>query len=117
MMKLPVRLADAQMRAMRRLVLGDLSGYGLPAPEEGPFARLRRLGVSPAVVDRPVIDAVKAGRIEIVAAVTGLETEGARLADGRLVQADAIVTATGYRCGLEPMLGTWATLMNAASHG
>jgi cation diffusion facilitator CzcD-associated flavoprotein CzcO len=105
LMKLPPALADAQTRVVGRLVLGDLSAYGLPAPEEGPFVRLERLGASPAVVDRQVIDSVKAGRIEIVAAVTALESHGARLADGRLARADAIVAATGYRCGLESMVG------------
>jgi putative flavoprotein involved in K+ transport len=105
MMKLPARLADTRTRAMTRLVLGDLSGCGLPLPEEGPFARLARLGVSPAVVDRPVVDAVKAGRTAVVAAVAVLEPQGARLADGSVVKADAIVAATGYRCGLEPMVG------------
>ncbi|HET8758461.1 MAG TPA: NAD(P)/FAD-dependent oxidoreductase [Solirubrobacteraceae bacterium] len=110
MMRLPARLADAQTRALRRLVLGDLSGYGLPAPHEGPFTRLERLGAAPAVVDRAVVDMVKEGRIAVVAAVAALEPEGARLADGSVAKADAIVAATGYRCGLEPIVGHLAVL-------
>jgi cation diffusion facilitator CzcD-associated flavoprotein CzcO len=105
MMKVPTRLADAQTRAMSRLVVGDLSSYGLPAPQEGPVARLARIGVSPAVVDRDVINAVRAGRIAVVAQVAALEPRGARLADGGVFVADAIIAATGYRCGLKPLVG------------
>ena len=105
MLKLPPALADAQTRAIARLTLGDLGPLGLPAPDEGPFARLARLGVSPAVVDREVIDAIKDRRIEIVPAVEALEQRGARLADGTRADVDAIIAATGYRCGLETLVG------------
>jgi putative flavoprotein involved in K+ transport len=105
MLRLPPRVADAQARIIRRLVLGDLSRLGLPCPEEGTFARLHRLGVAPAVVDKEVIEAVKDRRIEIVPGVRALEATGATLADGARVDADAIIAATGYTCGLEPLVG------------
>jgi cation diffusion facilitator CzcD-associated flavoprotein CzcO len=105
LLRLPPRIADAADRKMRRLVLGDLSAHGLPVPEEGPFSRLRRLGVAPAIVDRDVIDSIKRGRIEIVAAVDALAGNEIVLADGSRLAPDAVVAATGYRCGLEPLLG------------
>jgi 2-polyprenyl-6-methoxyphenol hydroxylase-like FAD-dependent oxidoreductase len=46
--------------------LDDLTEYGLPVPDEGVFTRLRRTGQAPAIVDKEVIEAVKAGRIEVV---------------------------------------------------
>ena len=102
---MPPRVADAQIRAMRRLTIGDLSAYGLPAPVEGPFSRLHRLGTAPAIVDKEVLQAVKARRIEIVASVDSLDETGAALADGTRAGVGVIIAATGYRTGLEPLVG------------
>jgi len=105
LLHLPTRVVDAQLRAMRRLLLGDLSAVGLPIPEEGIVSRLRRIGVAPAVVDREVIAAIVEGRIEVVAGVESLDDAGVHLADGSAVAPDAVVAATGYRCGLEGLVG------------
>jgi putative flavoprotein involved in K+ transport len=103
--KLPPERADAMMRRVRRRELGDLAPYGLPEPEEGLFSRLRRLGVAPAIVDREWIEAIKDGRITVVAGVDALDETGVILADGSRIEPDAVVAATGYRRGLEPMVG------------
>ena len=105
MLRLPVRLADAVGRFGRRMDIGDLSEYGLPVPEEGVFSRLRRLGVAPAIVDREVIDAVKARQVEVVGGVESLDATGVRLADGERIEPDAVISATGYRRGLEQLVG------------
>jgi cation diffusion facilitator CzcD-associated flavoprotein CzcO len=102
---LPLRIADALARFARRMKLGDLTDYGLPIPDEGVFARFHRLGVTPAVIDPEVIDAIKAGRIEIVPGTESLDRTGARLATGGRIEPDAIICATGYRRGLERLVG------------
>jgi Flavin-binding monooxygenase-like len=56
----PVRLADGIGRVARRANLGDLSEFGLPIPDEGVFARARRLGQAPTLIDMDVIDASRA---------------------------------------------------------
>jgi cation diffusion facilitator CzcD-associated flavoprotein CzcO len=101
----PVRIGDAVARFGRRMDVGDLSEHGLPVPEEGVFSKLRRLGVAPAIVDKEVIEAVKAGRIEIVPGVDSLDAKGARIADGSRVEPDAIICATGYLRGLDQLVG------------
>jgi hypothetical protein len=93
------------MPLIRRLEVGDLTEYGLPAPEEGVFARLMRLGVAPAIVDKEVIQAIKDRRIEIVAGVESLDDDGVGLSDGARIEPDAVIAATGYRTGLEPVVG------------
>jgi cation diffusion facilitator CzcD-associated flavoprotein CzcO len=103
--KLPTARADRLMSFVRRRRLGDLSPFGLPEPEEGVVSRLKRLGVAPAIVDREVLDTIKAGRIEIVGAVEALDETGVVLADGERIEPDAVIAATGYRTGLEPMVG------------
>ncbi len=105
MLKLGPERADRIMPLIRRLEVGDLTEYGLPAPEEGIFARLMRLGVAPAIVDKVVIKAIKERRIEIVAGVESLDGDGVGLADGSRVEPDAVIAATGYGCGLEPVVG------------
>src|SRR4029079_5972682 len=49
--------------------------------------------------------AVRDGRIEVVAAVDSLDEGGVTLADGARIEPDALIAATGYRRGLEAMVG------------
>jgi deazaflavin-dependent oxidoreductase (nitroreductase family) len=105
LLRVPVRFADAFTRLARKLDLGDLTAYGLPLPEEGVFARMHRLGVAPAIVDREVIEAIQARRIEVVRAVVSLDSSGVTLADGARAEPDVVICATGYRRALEPLVG------------
>ena len=103
--KLGTARADKLMRAAQRLTVGDLSPYGLPVPEEGMASRLARLGVAPAIIDKSTVQAIKDRRIEVVAGVERLDGTGVELTDGSRVEPDAVIAATGYRTGLEPMVG------------
>lgn len=103
--KLPPRIGDAVMRFVRSKTVGDLSALGLPVPDEGVFTRLKRLSVAPMIVDADVIEAIRARRIEIVRAVEGFDETGVLLAGGGRVEPDAVIAATGYRSGLEPVVG------------
>lgn len=104
-LRLPTRLVDAMMRGMQRVTVGDLSAHGLPLPTEGPFTRLKVDGTGTAVIDNVVLTAIRDGRIECVAAVSGLDPDGAVLADGSRADVDAIILATGYTTGLEDLVG------------
>jgi cation diffusion facilitator CzcD-associated flavoprotein CzcO len=105
LLRLPPRIADGVARGIRRVTIGDLTAHGLPVPEEGPFTRNRRLGVAPAVVDRAVLDAVRDGRIEVVAGVRALDPTGVLLDDGTRAEPDVVICATGFRPGLERLVG------------
>jgi hypothetical protein len=105
MMKLPRHRADAIIRKVRLREIGDLAEYGLPVPEEGVFSRLERLGVAPTIVDPEVVDSIRERRIEIVPGVNSLDETGVTLAGGSRIEPDAVIAATGYRTGLEPMVG------------
>jgi flavin-dependent dehydrogenase len=108
--KLPKRVGDAVTRFGRKMELGDLSEYGLPVPEEGLFSRLDRIGQVPAILSEEVVESIKERRFEVVAAVDSLDATGVILADGDHIDADAVICATGYRCGLEPLVGRFALL-------
>lgn len=102
---LPSRISDPIAAAARRRAFGDLKEFGLPVPQEGPFARAHRLHAAPTVIDREVIDAVRDGSIEVLGAVSALEGAKAALADGARIAPDVMICATGYGPGLDPLVG------------
>lgn len=101
---LPRSWAGPLAATLRRLTLPDLAPYGLPRPAEYLGEQFARTGTVP-VLDVGFVDAVRMGRVEIVAAVSGFDGGGVRLADGSRVEVDAVVAATGFRAGLEPLVG------------
>jgi cation diffusion facilitator CzcD-associated flavoprotein CzcO len=112
--RLPPGLADPPMRLLRRFALGDLDREGLPIPAEGPFTRLRQPGnAGPTIVDRVVADDFRAGRIQVVPGVDRLLADGVRLVDGTQVVVDVVVAATGFRPGLEQLVGHLGVLDHA----
>lgn len=102
---LPPRIADRIAAAARQHAFGDLDEFGLPVPDEGPFAKAHRLRAAPTVVDPEVVDAVRDGSVEVVGAVSELEGANVALADGTRIQPDVMICATGYRPGLHPLVG------------
>jgi cation diffusion facilitator CzcD-associated flavoprotein CzcO len=104
-LRMPVALSDAASALLRRIFVGDLSAYGLHVPPRGFFARNREFPIS-GIVDRGgFVRAVKAGRVEIVAGVERFEREDVVLMDGTRLQPKLVVAATGYRAGLQAMVG------------
>ncbi|MFJ5915465.1 flavin-containing monooxygenase [Streptomyces ardesiacus] len=101
--RLPAPLADRLARPLARISTPDLSAHGLPRPEAGLLTRAAQ-GAIP-VQDVGLIDAVRAGRVEVVAAVDAFEDGKAVLADGSRIAPDAVIAATGYRRGLEGLVG------------
>ena len=57
------------------------------------------------IVDVGIADAVRAGRVRVVAAVTRVDGDTVVLADGARHQLDDVIAATGFRTGLEPLVG------------
>ena len=105
MYRLPPQIGDRQTRLIRRLTIGDLSAHGLVPPKEGIMSRSHREGKAPAILDQPVIDAIKERRIEITAAVDSFDATGVVLADRTRLEPHAVIAATGYTTGLEPLVG------------
>ncbi|MGV0794412.1 flavin-containing monooxygenase [Mycolicibacterium sp. XJ1819] len=104
-LRLPTGLVDKVLLAMQRRVIGDLSAFGIGVPAEGPIAGLKRRGGGTAIVDRGVVNAIRDGSLPVVSAVDHLAPGGAVLVDGSEVEVDSIIAATGYRAGLDAMVG------------
>jgi putative flavoprotein involved in K+ transport len=101
---LPVPVVDFIGEQIRKLRIGDLSEYGLDPPPDGVYTRLKRTGMV-GTVDGPYVKAIKRRDIEIVAAVDNFDGREVVLADGRRLQPDAVIAATGFRRDLEPLVG------------
>jgi len=101
--RLPVRLVDRLAGPMAKVSVPDLAAHGLPRPDTGLYSRVTE-GSLP-VQDVGLIDAVRQGRVEIVAAVAGFEDGKVVLADGERLEPDAVIAATGYLRGLEGLVG------------
>ncbi|MGA5359811.1 flavin-containing monooxygenase [Streptomyces purpurascens] len=101
---LPVGLVDRISRAQAKVAIPDLSAHGLPRPDTGLYTRVKQ-GAIP-VQDVGLIDAVRKGEVEIVAAVESFEGDGKIvLADGTRLSPDAVIAATGYVRALEGLVG------------
>ncbi len=99
--RLPDRVLD------RIAPLAERSIYGprdyLPEPTV-PMMELLARCKEPLTADG-IVDLIRHHVVRVVAAVEDLEASGAVLVDGTHVTADHVIMATGYRPGLEPLVG------------
>ena len=100
--RLPVRLVDVLARPVERTV-PDLGRHGLPRPTTGLYSRVRE-GAIP-VQDVGLVKAVRKGLVRPVAAVSSFDGAKVTLADGATITPEVVIAATGYRRGLEPLVG------------
>ncbi|MEA2404100.1 MAG: hypothetical protein QOE08_747 [Thermoleophilaceae bacterium] len=98
------KIVDPLAFAIRKRTIGDLEPYGLPMPDRGPFTRMREDHAIP-IVDVGVIDMVKKGNVEVVAGLVGFDGAKVLLADDSAIEPDVVIVATGFRRGLEPLVG------------
>ncbi|MYS24345.1 Predicted flavoprotein CzcO associated with the cation diffusion facilitator CzcD [Streptomyces sp. DvalAA-14] len=101
--RLPTAVVDRVAPYIEKVSVPDLSAYGLPRPRTGLYARV--LDGAIPVQDVGLIAAVRSRRVEPVAAVERLDGDRVHLADGSVVEPEVIIAATGYRRGLEPLVG------------
>ncbi|MGB8943752.1 MAG: NAD(P)/FAD-dependent oxidoreductase, partial [Streptomyces sp.] len=106
--RLPVALVDRLAGPIAKVSVPDLSAQGLPRPDTGLYSRVKE-GAIP-VQDVGLIDAVRKGKVEPVAAVDSFEDGKVVLADGTRIVPEAVIAATGYRRALEPLLGDLGVL-------
>ena len=109
MARLPLRLADAAIAATQRVVFGDLTKFGMPPAPSGGVTRLAS-DYTAIAADDGAVSAIKSGRIVVVPAIREFTRDGVILANGNLIAPDIVIAATGYRTGLEPMVGKLGVL-------
>ena len=102
--RMPTALTDRLFDLSGRLTIGDLSRFGLPRPERGAFTEFRERDRVP-ILDVGLVRLIKEGRVQPVAAIDSFDGPRVRLADGAVLEPEAVIAATGYRRGLEPLVG------------
>jgi putative flavoprotein involved in K+ transport len=103
MRRLPARVADELAEPVRRRTVPDLTERGLPDPGKGVYTRAKR-GEIP-ILDVGLLDAVRDGRVEPVPAVTRFDGSRVVLAGCGSIEPEVVIAATGYKRGLEPLVG------------
>jgi len=98
---LPTAIADRLGQLTSRLVLGDLTRYGLQPAGWSPYAA-RRV----PVIDVGFVNILKQGLVQIRPALTSLSVDEVVFKDGRAESFDAIIAATGFDTGLNELIET-----------
>ncbi len=98
---LPDLIVDRASPWIERRIYGDRD-Y-LPEPV-APMMELLAGCKEPMTADG-IVGLIRAGRVRVVAAVADLDESGAILDDGTHVECDHVIAATGYRPGLESLVG------------
>jgi putative flavoprotein involved in K+ transport len=101
---LPPDWVDPITITQRKLSIPDLAAQGMPRPEHGIRTTFVATGTTP-ILDVGIVDAVRRGRVEVVAAVESFEGSDVVLADGSRLSPDVVIAATGFRAGLEQLVG------------
>jgi putative flavoprotein involved in K+ transport len=99
----PAAVMDPLAALMRRVSVPDLRDVGLPATSD-PYSQFRRTGTVP-ILDTGIVDALRSGRVRVVAATESLDGPRVCHADGSSLEPDAVIAAIGYTTGLEPVVG------------
>jgi putative flavoprotein involved in K+ transport len=102
--RLPVPLMDRVWPMIQKTAVGDLSKHGLPLPPPGAYSKFMRDDVTP-ILDVGLVPMLKEGKVQIVAAVDSFDGADVVLADGSRIQPDAVIAGTGFKRGLEPLVG------------
>ncbi len=101
---LPIKAMDRLVALMTRLFYGDLRKYGLPVPTQGAATRNAEENVVPSL-DDGFMAALKKGLFKVVPEIRRFTEDAVELVDGTVLRPDAVICATGYRLGLEPLVG------------
>lgn len=109
--KIPFGLGDWLGTQIRRVVIGDLSKYGVPLSKVHPAVQLRETGKTP-VIDLGTVDHIKQERIKVLPDIASFYESGVVLKNGELHEFDSIILATGYRAQIEDFIEDTSDLMN-----
>lgn len=100
LLRLPLPVADTIAKTLMRVVVGDLSQYGIRGPVKGPYRTIVEDGRIP-MIDVGTLARIKSGDIRVRSAVAGLNGLYAQFDDGRREPFDVLILATGFCTGLE----------------
>ncbi len=111
---LPIPARDAIVGTVMRVMVGDLSRWGIVRPKTGINQSIVESGRIP-MLDLGTVAKIKEGKIRVLPGVTEVLNDCVRFADGSLHPFEAMILATGYTPALERIVEGFETI--ADSHG
>ncbi|WP_121062482.1 flavin-containing monooxygenase [Chachezhania antarctica] len=108
---MPLPVVDRAFALTQRLFFGDLARHGLPSHPMGGGTRLAQDGTAFAI-DDGFVAALKSGRFRIVPVISRFGRDRVNFEGPPDFAADVVICATGYRTGLEPLVGPLGVLDN-----
>ena len=102
--KLPVTAVDRIAGVTQRVTVGDLTRYGMPAPDATSTHRVLSDERIP-ILDVGLVRALKKRSIEVVPPVDRFDAAEVVLNGGTRLSPTAVIAATGFRRGLEDLVG------------
>lgn len=109
--KIPFGIGDWLGTQIRKMVIGDLTKYGVPLSKQHPVVQLRETGKTP-VIDLGTVKHIKNGKIRIVRKIDSFFENGVLFENGEKHDFDAIILATGYRAKVEEFLENGKTFLD-----
>ena len=109
--KIPFGIGESIGNLIRKIVVGDLKKYGIEEPKLPPAKQLKETGKTP-VLDIGTLKYIKSGKIKVVKDIDHFYTKGVVTKDEHKVPVQSVVLATGYRAGIEDMLGNTDRLLD-----
>ncbi|CAA7403301.1 unnamed protein product [Spirodela intermedia] len=100
---LPLWMVDRILLMLAWLVLGNLERYGIRRPSDGPMELKNKEGKTP-VLDIGALGKIRSGDIKVVPGVRRFSRGKVDLVDGRTMDVDAVILATGYRSNVSSWL-------------
>ena len=100
---MPQRINDALFPVILDLALGTLEKYGLKRPSQGMLQQIAVASRIP-VIDVGTVRKIREGAIKVAPDIAEITEQGARFADGKQSEFDAIIFATGFRPGFARLL-------------
>ncbi|MFK7775051.1 MAG: flavin-containing monooxygenase [Saprospiraceae bacterium] len=101
--KIPFGIGDWLGTQIRKVIIGDLTKYGVPISKQHPVVLLRETGKTP-VIDLGTVAQIKKGKIKIVGKIDRFFEKGVEFENGKKHEFDSIILATGYRAKVEEFL-------------
>ena len=101
--KLPFGLGDWLGTQIRKVIIGDMSKYGLRVSKMHPAAQLKETGKTP-VIDIGTVKAIKQGKIKVHPGIQEFTNAGVVFTNGHEESFDAVILATGYKADVQEYL-------------
>ncbi|KAL1330372.1 probable indole-3-pyruvate monooxygenase YUCCA3 [Arachis ipaensis] len=103
MKRLPLWMVDKILLILASLILGNVKKYGLKRPSVGPLELKNTAGKTP-VLDIGALKKIRSGQIKVVPGIKRFWQGKVELVDGKILEIDSVVLATGYRSNVPSWL-------------